>query len=76
MAVAMRPYYHRSSGLGAHYWPYQCEFHSSDAWVLVDAVVTIIAAVVTIAVLLIRHPFSVLATAILAEVVGALMGWW
>lgn len=65
-----------------HYGPsprryaYQEEVRGSDAWLLADAVFTVIAAAVTIVVLVVRHPFMVLGTVLVARLIGGLAGWW
>jgi hypothetical protein len=37
-----------------------CEIHGSDTWVIADAIVAIVTAVLTIAVVFLRHPFVTL----------------
>jgi len=52
-------------------WPYR----SSDTWLLVDAIITLLAAIITIVVIILRHPFILLAGLIMLGVVAALAGW-
>jgi hypothetical protein len=53
-----------------------CEFHDSDSWLLVDALLAILAGVATILLVLVRHPFRLVGFAILLAVVGTVAGWW
>jgi hypothetical protein len=53
-----------------------CEFHSSDGWVLVEALITILTGVATILLVVVRHPFRFLAFVILIAVIGTITGWW
>lgn len=48
----------------------------SDTWLLVDAIITILTALLTIVVLVMRHPFTVLGGFIVMGVVGAIADWW
>jgi hypothetical protein len=73
----MMPYEERHYSVPrSHRCPYQYEVRGSDAWLLADAVFTVLAAAVTIVVLIVRHPFMVLTVALVAKLVGALAGWW
>jgi hypothetical protein len=53
-----------------------CEFHDSDSWLLVDALLTILAGFVTILFVLLRHPFRLVGFAVLLATVGTIAGWW
>jgi hypothetical protein len=76
MAIVMRPHHDRPSGPGPHHWCHWCAFHASDTWLLVDAILTMLAAVITIAVLALRHPLTVVTAAMVVMIVGAITGWW
>jgi hypothetical protein len=66
----------RPLGPGPHDDLDPCAFHSSDGWVLVDALITILTGVATILLVVVRHPFRFLALAILIAVIGTITGWW
>jgi hypothetical protein len=72
----------RPMGPGPHDGLDPGELHSSDGWVLVDAVITIFTGVATILLVVLRHPFKVrhpfrlLFFAILIVIVGTIAGWW
>jgi len=53
-----------------------CELEHSDSWLLVDALLTILAGVATILFVLARHPFRLVGIALLIAVVGTVAGWW
>ena len=48
----------------------------SDTWLLIDAIVTILVATVTIVVVVIRHPIMTLTILIVVGMIGAVAGWW
>jgi hypothetical protein len=56
--------------------PNLCQFHSSDTWVVVDALIAIVTALATIFVVAIRHPFRIISIAILIATIGTIAGWW
>lgn len=70
----MSPAHDRHDGRNMHspLSPYMCEIHGSDTWVLADAIVTIVTAVLTIVVVFLRHPFV---TAILGVMGAAALGF-
>ena len=53
-----------------------CEFHQSDGWLMVDALISILAGFATIVLVLFRHPFKLLGAFIVIGVIGTLIGWW
>lgn len=58
--------------------PYGCPSRGpqSDAAVFGDAVVMILASLLTILYVILRHPITCLALAILIGMVGEIAGWW
>ncbi len=66
----------RFFGPGPHNDPNPCEFHGSDSWLLVDAVVAIFTGVATIALVVLRHPYKILSFAIFLAVLGTILHWW
>lgn len=72
----MRPFQDGDYRPGARAYPCPCGYHPSDAWILVDTLLTIVASAVTILVLVLRHPFTVLTTLTVVWLVGAVTGWW
>ena len=54
-------------------WPYP---GTSDTWIFVDAIITLLTAALTIIVLTVRHPFTVLGFLVLGSVLAAVVGWW
>jgi hypothetical protein len=48
----------------------------SDTWLFVDAVVTLLTAAITIVIVILRHPLTLLAIAICVGLVGEVAGWW
>ena len=63
-------------GPGPHTDTSPCDFHTSDTWVVVDALIAIVTALATIGVVLLRHPFRVLSIVILVATIGTILGWW
>jgi hypothetical protein len=66
----------RLIGPGPPVDPNPCEFHTSDTWVVVDALIAIVTALATIFVVAIRHPFRILSMVILIATIGTIAGWW
>jgi hypothetical protein len=65
----------RPLGPGPHDGLNPCDFHSSDGWVLVDAVITVFSGMATILLVALRHPFKLLLFAILIVIIGTITGW-
>ena len=72
----MNPAFDREFEPGLHTDPRLCEFHSSDAWLLVDACISILAGLATILLVALRHALKILMVLIAIAVIGTLAGWW
>ena len=73
----MSPAYDRSSDREPRECPYGCQptVPQSDVWVFGDAAVALFASILTMVLVLLRHPITCLALAILVGMVGEVAGW-
>lgn len=74
----MMPRYYRHSGSGLRRCPcYEAGWQGSDSdsWAFTEAVVVILAAVVTVVFVMLRHPV-LLALAVMVWMTGGAIGWW
>ena len=72
----MTPSWDREFEPGLHTDPRLCEFHSSDAWLLVDAMISIFAGVATILLVALRHLVRIVLVVAVIAVIGTVAGWW
>lgn len=72
----MTPSFDRDFDPGRRTDPRLCEVHGSDAWLVVDALVSILAGLVTILLVVLRHAIRILFWLIVVAVVGTVAGWW
>lgn len=72
----MTPDFDREFEPGLHTDPRLCEFHSSDTWLLVDALISIFAGVATILLVALRHILRIMVVVVIVAVIGTAAGWW
>lgn len=72
----MTPAFDREFEPGLHVDPRLCELHSSDAWLLVDALISILVGLATILLVALRHALRILLALVVIAVIGTLAGWW
>ena len=72
----MKPHDDRVFGPGPHDDLNPCEFHTSDGWVLVDAMLAILTGVATIVLVVFRRPLRIFFLVVAIATIGAIAGWW
>lgn len=72
----MNPAYDRDFEPGPNVDPRLCEFHNSDGWLIVDALISIFTGFATIVLVVLRHLVRVLFVVVLIAVIGTIAGWW
>jgi hypothetical protein len=70
------PPFDREFEPGRHPDPRLCELHGSDAWLLVDALVSILVGLVTILLVVLRHLIRILFWLVVIGMIGTVAGWW
>ena len=63
-------------GQSQHVDPRLCEFHTSDGWLVVDALISILTGVATIVLVALRHLLRIAVVVVAIAMIGTVAGWW